>query len=187
MNVSREREGRGGERERGELAKLSGGRSANFPRSFDAASCNFQRAPPTFGYYYSSTLESKRVGAQIRRLITNESEAYRRIPKGQSHCSCSATIIRGINLQKFGEIGGEKLVDRERFEGREEENCSRHGRSGNLVVSSIDVHRDEHRIRNAHDPNTLFTRDSAMLLSRLTRDKRIEKRTPLEEGAGVAR
>lgn len=172
LNVSREREGRGGERERGELAKLSGGRSANFPRSFDAASCNFQRAPPTFGYYYSSTLESKRVGAQIRRLITNESEAYRRIPKGQSHCSCSATIIRGINLRKFGEIDGEKLVDRERFEGREEGNCSRHGRSGNLVVSSIDVHRDEHRIRNAHDPNTLFTRDSAMLLSRLTRDKR---------------
>lgn len=79
------------------------------------------------------------------------------------------------------------MVDRERFEGREEENCPRHGRSGNLVVSSIDVHRDEHRIRNAHDPNTLFTRDSAMLLSRLTRDKRIEKRTPLEEGAGVAR
>lgn len=79
--------------------------------------------PPTFGYYYSSTLESKRVGAQIRRLITNESERGERAGEsrtGQSHLLLFLggiergerrarinSSIRGINLQKLGE----KLVE----------------------------------------------------------------------------
>lgn len=138
MNVSRERESRerkSSSRRGTRNAKLSGGRSANFPRSFDAASCNFQRAPPTFGYYYSSTLEtSKRVGgAQIRRLITNESERGEAYPN-RIALLLPPSIIRGINLRKLGEIGEEKLAVRERerdLKGEKKKNCS-----GRRVVTS---------------------------------------------------
>lgn len=173
MNVSRERESRerkSSSRRGTRNAKLSGGRSANFPRSFDAASCNFQRAPPTFGYYYSSTLEtSKRVGgAQIRRLITNESERGEACPN-RIALLLPPSIIRGINLRKLGEIGGEKLAVRERerdLKGEKKKNCSGR-RVWYLRFSRQTFIRDEHRIRN--DTNTRTPNTALFSFPRHTR------------------
>lgn len=128
MNVSRERERVERERvRRGEELETRNFRAEDRPTFLGHSTLRraiFNEQPPTFGYYYSSTLEtSKRVGgAQIRRLITNESERGEACPN-RIALLLPPSIIRGINLRKLGEIGEEKLAvrERERFEGREEE------------------------------------------------------------------